>query len=321
MKKRISIVSPCYNEEVNVRACYAAIKELFERELTDYEREHIFADNASTDGTVAILRELAKLDAHVKVIINARNVGPLRSTFNALKSATGDAILVMMAVDLQDPPELIATFVRHWEEGHFIVQGYRIDRDEGAIMHAVRRFYYRLVHMFADIDIPKDVGEFQLIDRRVLDAISGIEDYNPYIRGLIASTGFKPYSVPYKWRARARGFSKNRLLSLIDIALNGLLSFTRAPIRLLSVFGLVIAVLSMLYSIVNIIWVVVLPSGSVSPGIPTLIVAIFFFAGVQILFLGILGEYILSIHHQVRFGGRVVERERINFDTGTKPNH
>ena len=319
MTKRISIISPCYNEELNVRQCQAAIVELFKKELPGYEREHIFADNASTDRTVEILREIAATDPGVKVIVNARNVGPLRSTFNALNAATGDAILVMMAVDMQDPPELIATFVRHWEEGHMVVQGVRVDRDEGAVMHAVRRLYYRMVRAFADIDIPADVGEFQLIDRRVLDAITNIDDYNPYIRGLIASTGFAPSPVHYKWRARARGFSKNRLFTLIDIGLNGLLSFTRAPIRLLSVFGLAIAVLSILYAIVNLIWVLVLPAGSVAPGISTMIVAIFFFAGIQLLFLGILGEYILSIHHQVRFGGRVVERERINFDEPPEP--
>ena len=208
MTKRISIISPCYNEELNVRLCHAAIDELFKQELPDYEREHIFADNASTDRTVEILREMAAADPCVKVIVNARNVGPLRSTFNALNAATGDAVLVMMAVDMQDPPEMIATFVRHWEAGHMIVQGVRVDRDEGAVMHAVRRLYYRLVRVFADIDIPADVGEFQLIDRRVLDAITSVDDYNPYIRGLIASTGFAPFSVPYKWRARARGFPR-----------------------------------------------------------------------------------------------------------------
>src|SRR5262245_54692936 len=179
MTRPISSISPCYNEELNVLDCHDAIKQLFETKLARYRREHIFADNASSDGTVAILRQIATEDRDAKVIINARNVGPLRSTFNALKACSGDAILVMMAVDLQDPPELIASFVEQWESGCLIVQGVKVDRDEGRLMHTVRRMYYRLVRLLADIDVPVDVSEFQLIDRRVRDAIADIDDHNP----------------------------------------------------------------------------------------------------------------------------------------------
>lgn len=311
--KRITIISPCYNEANNVRICHEAIKALFEGPLRGYEREHIFADNASTDQTVAVLREIAATDPGTKIIVNARNVGVLRSTFNALKASTGDATLVMMAVDLQDPPELIAEFVKHWESGHKVVQGVRIKREEGIVMRTVRWAYYRAVKSMANIDVPNDVGEFQLIDRQVLDALRGYDDHDPYIRGLIAHTGFKPHGVPYVWRARKRGLSKNRLLMLIDIGMNGLLSFTKVPIRLLSIVGLLLAGASFLYAIVNLLIVLFSSEGSIQPGIATLIVAIFFFSGVQLLFLGLLGEYIAAIHQQVRFGGRVIEAERINF--------
>lgn len=311
--KRITIISPCYNEANNVRSCYEAIRDLFTGPLSGYEREHIFADNSSTDDTVDILREIAKDDRCVKIIVNARNVGPLRSTFNALKASSGDATVVMMAVDLQDPPELIVEFVKRWEEGHKVVQGVRIQRDEGAIMSTTRWLYYRTVKRLANIDIPTDVGEFQLIDRQVSDAVTGFDDHNPYIRGLIAYTGFRPYSIPYVWRARRRGVSKNRLLHLIDIGLNGMLGFTKAPIRLLTATGLLLAAASVIYAIANLIFLVAHGTSSIQPGIPTLIVALFFFSGIQLFFLGILGEYIAAIHQQVRFGSKVIELERINF--------
>lgn len=311
--KRITIISPCYNEANNVAICHAAIKALFDGPLKGYEREHIFADNASTDRTVEILREIAATDPGLKIIVNARNVGVLRSTFNALKASSGDATLVMMAVDLQDPPELIAEFVKHWENGHKVVQGVKAKRDEGVVMSSIRWLYYRAVKWMANIDVPNDVGEFQLIDRQVLQALRGFDDHDPYIRGLIAYTGFKPFGVPYVWRARKRGLSKNYLRVLIDIGMNGLLSFTKVPIRLLSIAGLILSFASFAYAIVNIVLVLMSREGSIQPGIATLIVAIFFFSGVQLLFLGLLGEYIAAIHQQVRFGGRVIEVERINF--------
>ena len=312
--KRITIISPCYNEANNVRICSDAVKAVFDGPLSGYQREHIFADNASTDGTVAVLREIAANDSDTKIIINARNVGVLRSTFNALKASSGDATIVMMAVDLQDPPELIAEFVKHWQAGHKVVQGVRVKRDENAIMSTVRWAYYRSVKAMANIDVSNDVGEFQLIDRQVLDALRNYDDHDPYIRGLIAYTGFKPLGVPYVWRERKRGFSKNRLRVLIDIGLNGLLSFTKIPIRILSLVGLLIASASFIYAFVNIVIVLFSDKGSMQPGIASLIVALFFFSGVQVMFLGLLGEYIASIHQQVRFGGRVIEAERVNFE-------
>ena len=314
MKGRISIISPCFNEGQGVRICYDAIKEMFDRDLPDYEREHLFTDNASTDDTHDHLRQLAADDPYVRVIINARNVGPLRSTYNALKAATGDATVVMMAVDLQDPPELIAQFVRKWEEGHMVVQGVRANREEGLVFHTMRRVFYRSVRLFSNIDIPVDVGEFQLIDRKVQKAVISRDDHYPYIRGMIAYCGFKPYGIRYTLRARKRGFSKNRFMGLIDIALNGFLTFTTAPARILTALGLFLAGASILYAFVNLFLLLIISDLPVSPGVSTLLVAFFLFFGLQFLFLGILGEYIISIHGQVRFGSLVVEAERLNFD-------
>ena len=313
MKKLITIISPCFNEEDNIENCYFAVKDIFEKKLKNYRLEHIFIDNASTDNTKSILENLAAKDKNVCVIINARNIGPLRSVYHALKSSSGDATLVMMAVDLQDPPELIVEFVKFWSDGHKVVQGVRINREEGFIFHSLRRLFYRLVKLLSNIDIPVDVGEFQLIDKVVSDALISFDDHYPYIRGMISYCGFKPYSVPYNLRARKKGFSKNRFYTLIDIALNGLLTFTTAPIRLLTLLGIFLSTCSILYAIINFILLIFSNNMALQPGIASLIVAFFLFSGIQFFFLGIIGEYILSIHGQVRFKSIVVEEKRINF--------
>lgn len=309
--KTVTVITPVYNEHDNVRACADAVRDVFARELPDYAREHLFADNASTDGTTAILRQLAKDDPAVKVIVNARNVGPFRSTFHALMSATGDAVVVLLAADLQDPPELIADFVRRWAEGNEVVYGRRVRREEPWLMRTVRRVYYRVVSRLASVSIPPDVGEFQLIDRRVVEALRDCDDYYPYIRGLIANVGFTAVGVDYTWRARARGISKNRLYHLIDQGLNGMISFTNVPLRLCMGFGLVTAALSLVLGLFHLIYNLA-HAGAAQPGIPTLIVAIFFFSGLQLFFFGVLGEYIGAIHFQVRRRPLVVERERMN---------
>jgi len=314
-KKRISIISPCFNEQENIAACHAAVSELFAGPLAAYDYEHIFADNASTDASVAELRRVALGDCHVKAIVNARNYGPFRSTFNALGSATGDAVLVMLPVDLQDPPELIPVFVRKWEEGAKIVYGQRMERAEGWLMRQVRKTYYRAVSCLAGIDIPTDTAEFQLLDRQVVEALLRFNDHYPYIRGMIANVGFRDRAVmvPYRWQGRARGVSKNKFFNLVDQGLNGIIAFTNVPMRISTALGFFLAVGSIAYSVIQ-LGINLLVYDAAPPGIATLIVALFFFSGVQLLFIGLLGEYVSSIHFQVRQGPIVVEQERINFD-------
>lgn len=312
MKKLISIVTPCYNEEDNVALCYETVRALFETKLSAYDYEHIFCDNASTDSTVAILREIAGADKRVRVIVNARNFGPFRSMFNGLLNTRGDAVLVFLAADMQDPPELIPDFVAKWEEGYQIVYGIRHKREEGFLMETMRKFYYRLVNRFADIHIPPDVGEFQLIDRVVMDALRRFDDYYPYVRGLIASCGFTSTGIAYTMRSRKRGMSKNTLYRLLDQGINGLISFTNVPLRLCMIFGFILSGLSITYAIVQLA-LVLLFHELAPPGVPTLIIALFFFSGVQLFFIGLLGEYIGAIHSQVRRQPLVIERERINF--------
>jgi glycosyltransferase involved in cell wall biosynthesis len=312
---RISIISPCYNEEENIDACHAAVVALFAPEgpLAAYEREHIFADNASLDGSVAILRRIAAEDPNVKIILNARNFGPFRSNMNALRYATGDAVLVFLPVDLQDPPELIPEMVRHWENGIEVVAGARANREETVMLHACRRIFYKIVNTISDFDIPENVGEFQLIDRKVWNVVVSHNDQYPYIRGIIASAGFRRLILPYTWRARKRGISKNNAFRLIDQAMNGIFSFTNAPMRVCSFLGVGIALLAFIYAFVS-IGVGIFAPHLAPRGTMTIIVALFFFSGLQLMFIGMLGEYVAAIHAQVRHGPVVVERERINID-------
>jgi glycosyltransferase involved in cell wall biosynthesis len=313
-KKTISVVTPCFNEGDNVVDCYEAVRRVFETQLPDYDLEHVFCDNASTDHTPEVLRSLAGKDRRVKVILNARNFGPFCSTFNGLMATSGDAVVVLLAADLQDPPELIPEFVKRWEQGYQVVYGIRNQREESFLMHRIRKLYYWMVSKFANIQIPPNVGEFQLVDRVIIRTLREFDDYYPYIRGMIANCGFRATGVEYTWKARKKGLSKNRLYHLVDQGLNGLVSFTKVPLRLCLLAGFLLAGLSIIYAFFSLIIHLVTVGPLAPPGIPTLIVAIFFFSGVQLFFFGILGEYICAIHFQVRRRPLVIEKERLNFE-------
>lgn len=309
--KTISILSPCYNEENNVAECHSIVKEIFERELPEYRRQHIFVDNNSSDQTVERLREIASRDPDVGIVVNSRNFGVFRSAFNGLRHASGDAILVLLPVDLQDPPEHIPEFVKLWENGYDVVAGARSQREESALLRGARWSFYRIVNSLSDFTISPDVGEFQLIDKKVLEAVLKHDDHYPYIRGIIASVGFKQVIVPYTWVRRKRGISKHNLPMLVDQALNGIFSFTRAPMRFCTFAGFAIAIASILFSLISV--VLYLFSGVAVPrGTTTIIVALFFFSGVQLFVIGLLGEYVTSIHSQVRGGPLVIEKETVN---------
>ena len=310
--KKLSIITPCYNEEVNVEICAQELKKVMQEKLSGYDYEHIFADNASTDATLVKLRELAAKDDHIKVISNSRNVGPFRNMWNAMKSATGDAVVPLLPADLQDPPSVIPELVKHWEQGFLVTYGVRANREESIIMRMARGLYYRIIKKFASAVIPLNSGEFLLADKKVIDSILVVDDQYPYIRGLIAQTGVKSASVPYTWVRRERGKSKNSFISLIDQAINGFVSTSRVPARLALLGGFLLSFFGFAYAIFTAIMVLV-SDGTAPVGIPTIIVGIFLLGGVQLLFLGLIGEYILSIHGQVRRTPPMFEIERINF--------
>ena len=312
MPKILSIITPCFNEEASVRECYETVKQVMDTELSGYEREHIFCDNASTDRTVDILREIAAQDPSVKVIINSRNFGILRNNYNGVLNATGDGVVLFMPVDLQDPPDLIPTFVKHWEAGAEIVYGIRAERQEGFLMRNSRKLYYQVLSRLSYVDYPPNVGDFQLVDRKVVDSMKRIEDAQPFMRMMPFECGFRSVGISYTWRARKHGISRNRFHQLIDQALNGLISFSNAPLRMALWTGFVIAAFSFIYTI-GVFLMTLFGFVRSEAGIPTVIVAVFFFGGVQLLFLGIIGEYIIAIFNQVRRRPIVFERERINF--------
>jgi len=309
--KKLSIITPCYNEEVNVEICAQELMKVMQEKLSGYDYEHIFADNASTDSTLEKLREIAVKDAHVKVISNSRNVGPFRNMWNAMKSATGDAVVPLLPADLQDPPSVIPELVKHWEQGFLVTYGVRANREESIVMRMARGLYYRIIKKFASAVIPLNSGEFLLADKKVIDSILVVDDQYPYIRGLIAQTGVKSASVPYTWVRRERGKSKNSFISLIDQAINGFVSTSRVPARLALLGGFLLSFLGFAYAIFTVVMVLI-SDGTAPVGIPTIIVGIFLLGGVQLLFLGLIGEYILSIHGQVRRTPPMFEVERIN---------
>ncbi len=311
--KKISIITPCYNEENNVRECYQAVKEVVTQSLPNYRYEHIFADNASTDGTLVKLKEIAAQDQNVKVISNSRNVGPFRNMWNAMKSASGDAVIPLLPADLQDPPSVIPQFVSNWESGDLVVYGVRANREESWIMRKMRGTYYRLIRRFADAVIPLNSGEFLLADKRVIQSILTVDDAYPYIRGLIAQSAVRSSSIPYTWVRRERGRSKNSFIDLIDQAINGFVSTSRIPARLALLSGFFFSILGFLGAIATFV-AFLINRDSAPVGIPTIIVSIFLFGGIQLLFFGIIGEYVLSIHGQVRRKPPMFEVERVNFE-------
>jgi glycosyltransferase involved in cell wall biosynthesis len=310
--KKISIITPCFNEELNIETCYLAVKKIMKVKLPNYSYEHIFADNASSDSTFLILEEIAKKDQNVKVILNSRNVGPFRNMWNAMKNATGDAIIPLLPADLQDPVEIIPSFVKNWERGDLVVYGVRSNRQEIWMMKLLRSIYYKIIRKFADAVIPLNSGEFLLADKLVIKSILAVDDQYPYIRGLIAQTAVKSSSINYTWVKRKKGKSKNSFIDLIDQAINGFVSTSRVPARIALLFGFIFSIIGFIGAAITFISFL-LNKESVASGIPTIIVAIFLFGGIQLLFFGIIGEYILSIHGQVRKSPPMFEIKRINF--------
>jgi len=310
--KKITIITPCYNEEDNVEICASELKRVMTEQLPTYNYEHIFADNASTDTTLQKLRALATRDSRVRVISNSRNVGPFKNMWNAMKSGSGDAFIPLLPADLQDPPNVIPDLVKSWEKGFLVTYGVRTNRQESLIMRLARGSYYRIIKKFASAVVPLNSGEFLLADKKVIESILAVDDQYPYIRGLIAQTGVRSASIPYVWVKRKRGKSKNSFISLVDQAINGFVSTSRVPARLALLSGFILSMLGVGYAIYTAA-LVVTTSTNTPVGIPTIIVGIFLLGGIQLFFLGLIGEYILSIHGQVRQVPPMFEIERLNF--------
>lgn len=305
----LSVVAPVYDEELLVEEFVARATAA----VADYEFELVLVNDGSKDSTPQLLDQIAARDPRVRVIHLSRNFGHQAALTAGLEHARGDAV-AMLDADLQDPPELIPQFVRLWEQGHEVVYGVRRWREESFILRNVRKLYYRLVHETSNIAMHQGAGEFQVVDRKVVAALRQFDDYYPYVRGMVAYCGFRSVGVDYTWKSRKRGISKNNFVRLVDQALNGLISFTNVPMRLCMGAGLAIATASFVFGLFSLVVNLVYFRQLAPPGIPTLIVAVFFFSGIQLFAFGVLGEYISAIHAQVRKRPVVVERERINFE-------
>src|SRR4030042_6815509 len=308
--KFISVVTACYNEEDNIELIYNKVKEIFDN-LKSYTYEHICIDNASTDRTALILKDIAGNDKKVKIIVNARNCGHIRSPNYGLQQAKGDAVVSIVA-DLQDPPHMIADFIRKWEEGYKIVIGVKTQSEESSIMFKIRKSFYGLINKLSEVELIKNFSGFGLYDKQVIDVLRNLNDPYPYFRGIIADIGFEVARIEYKQPARQRGITKNNFYTLYDMAMLGITNHSKVPLRLATMLGFSLSIISLLVAFGYAIYKLIFWK-SFSLGIAPVVVGLFFFASVQLFFLGILGEYIGSIHTQVLKRPLVIEKERINF--------
>jgi len=307
----ISVLTPVFNEEETVRHCYQEVKRVFAAMEGRHTYEHIFGDNRSQDGTLAILRQIAAQDPNVKVLAYSRNFGAEKSGMTLLRHATGDACVGIMA-DIQEPPDLIPQMIPLWEEGNDMVLGIYTNRSDGFLVQTLRSLYYRLASWVSNEELEKDFAGFSLLDRKVIDELARIDDYSPYIRGLISTLGFEKAYFQYEKIPRAAGESKHGFSFLMDFGLNALISYTILPIRFATYLGLILSGLSLILSVVYAL-IKVFHWNFQAPGATTTIVLVLFFSGIQMLFLGILGEYIGAIHSQVRRKPFCLIREKINF--------
>lgn len=306
----LSIVTPCYNEEGNVAELIRRVRAVMVS-LPEYTYEHIFIDNCSTDQTVAVLKTFAAEDCRVKIIVNARNFGHIRSPFHALLQARGDAVISLVA-DLQDPPEMILQFVRFWEAGHKVVVGIKTGSRERWWMYCLRGLYYKLVHRLADVDLLEQFTGFGLYDRQIMDVLRGLREPYPYFRGLISDVGFNIQRVKYTQPERLHGRTKNSFLTLFDMAMLGFTSYSKVPLRLATLLGFLTAGLSLLVGMGYLIAKLIFWK-TFSAGVAPVMIGIFFLGSVQLFFMGIVGEYVGAVFTYVQNRPLVIEKERVNF--------
>jgi glycosyltransferase involved in cell wall biosynthesis len=308
--KHITVLTPCFNEEGNVRELHERIASAFAA-CPGCTYDHLYIDNASTDGTVTQLRLLAAVDPSVRVILNNRNFGHVRSPYHGLLQARGDAVIVM-ASDLQDPPELIGDFIRLWKEGHEVVLGQKVQSAESSFFFAGRRAYYRLLRRLSDVDLQENTTGFGLYSRKVIEDLRELDEPYPYLRGLVSDLGYSIARVPYTQPLRQRGLTKNNFYTLYDVAMLGITSHSKVPLRFATMLGFAMSALSFAVGLVYLVYKL-LYWERFALGVAPVVIGLFFFASVQLFFIGIVGEYIGAIHTRVTRRPLVIERERINF--------
>jgi len=308
--KLISVVTPCYNEEKNVAGLYNEVKNVF-AELKNYRYEHIFIDNASTDNTVNMLKSIAVVDRNVKIIVNLKNYGHLKSPFYAILQASGEAVISVVA-DFQDPPLLIKDFIDRWERGYKVVVGIKNRSKENPLMFLVRKIYYSLMQSVTTSKQIKNFTGFGLYDRSVIEILRQYDERYPYFRGLISELGFEIAKIEFTQPIRKKGRSNNNFYTLFDLAMLGIVNYSILPLRVATFIGLITAVASFLIALFYLFYKIIFWN-SFQVGIAPLVIGIFFFSAVQLFFIGIIGEYIGAIYTQVKKRPLVIEKERVNF--------
>ena len=314
--KTISILTPCFNEEANVLSVYNQVREVMAR-IGRYDYEHLFIDNSSTDNTVAILKSIAAEDKNVKIIVNSRNFGHIRSPMHGFLQCRGDAVISIVA-DLQDPPLMIADMVREWENGAYCVLGIKRTSEEHSLMFWLRRQYYRLVERLSSIETIQNFTGFGLYDRKVVELVRGFEDPYPYFRGMIAEIGLPTVKLLYDQPARRFGVTKNNWYTLYDIGMLGIISNSKVPLRLAALAGFIGASISFLIALAYLILKLLFWS-TFSFGLAPILIGVFFISSLQLVFMGVMGEYVGSIYTQIQKRPYAVEIDRINFEYPPAP--
>ena len=309
--KLISIVTPCYNEEENIELLSNKVSELFKGSLSNYDYEHIFIDNNSSDDTINILRKLAEDDHKIKVILNSRNFGHIRSPYHGIFQSTGEATVLLVS-DLQDPPNLIVDFIKEWEKGYKVVVGIKTKSEENLLMFVIRKLYYWLIEKYSDTEQIKNFTGFGLYDKSFIECIKGLNDPYPYLRGLITELGFERKEIEYIQPIRKKGKTKNNFYTLFDMAMLGFVNHSKVPLRLATFIGFLVSFLSILVAVSYFVAKLIFWD-AFEAGTAPMVIGIFFFASVQLIFIGIIGEYIGAIYTQVKQRPLVIEKERINF--------
>ena len=305
----ISIVTPCYNEEDNIEELCQRIAATMAKLPYDYE--HICIDNASTDNTVNKIKVIAAIDKRVKLIVNARNFGHIKSPYYAILQSRGDAC-ILIASDLQDPPEMIVDFIQKWEEGYKTVLAVKPESEESSIMFFLRKTYYQFITKISEVPLVQNATGAGLFDRVVVDILRNIHDSYPYFRGLLCEIGFPIATVPFKQPKRKRGITKNNFYTLYDIAMLGITNHSKVPLRLMAMGGFLLSFISLLVAVSFFVAKLIFWD-TFQLGTAPMLIGIFFFGAIQTFFIGVLGEYVASIQTQVRNMPLVVESERVNF--------
>lgn len=310
--KKISVIIPCYNEEENIEAMYKALKNIFESKLASYDYEFIFIDNDSRDNSRKILRNLCSQDKNLKAIFNAKNFGQFNSPYYAMLQSSGDAT-ILMAADFQDPVEMIPKYVSAWEEGYKIVIGIKSSSKENALMYRLRTLYYKMIKKLSDVEQIEHFTGFGLYDKAFIKVMRDLDDPVPFLRGIVAELGFRRKEIPYEQPKRRAGITSNNLYKLYDAAMLSITSYTKIGLRLATLIGAISGALSFVVALIYLI-LKLLYWDRFPAGMTPILIGMLFLGSVQIFFIGMIGEYILTINQRLMKRPLVVEEERINFE-------